>query len=247
MELFPERLRDAEALVWNAAQARVDVLGQLLYGELVLDASKKPAGPSAAASAVLAEELRRSGLSGLLDAETADGWTARVALLSAAYPELGIALPVVDPRESLATTLAEGRTSLAELDALSVQSALEALLPPAAPALLGRALPMRVTLPNGRTLAVHYPRGAAPFVASRLQDFFGLREGPRICEGRVPLVLHLLAPNQRPVQLTTDLAGFWERHYPALRRELARRYPRHAWPDDPTRAAPPPARPTVRR
>jgi ATP-dependent helicase HrpB len=76
-------------------------------------------------------------------------------------------------------------------------------------------------------------------VASRLQDFFGLREGPRVADGRVPLVLHLLAPNQRAVQVTTDLAGFWERHYPAIRRELMRRYPRHPWPEDPTTAAPP--------
>jgi ATP-dependent helicase HrpB len=247
LELFPERLRDAEALVWNPSQSRVDLLGQLLYGELVLDESRKPAPPSAAASAVLAEELRRTELAGLLDAEAVDGWKARVTLLSEAYPEAGIAPLPTDFRERLAATLAEGRTSFAELDAASVQAELEALLAPAARALLARALPARVTLPGGRTLAVHYPSGAPPFVASRLQDFFGLREGPRICDGRVPLVLHLLAPNQRPVQVTTDLAGFWERHYPTLRRELARRYPRHAWPDDPTRSIPPPARPGVRR
>jgi ATP-dependent helicase HrpB len=72
-----------------------------------------------------------------------------------------------------------------------------------------------------------------------LQDFFGLGEGPKLLDGRVPLVLHLLAPNQRAVQVTTDLAGFWVRHYPAIRKELMRRYPRHSWPDDPRTAAPP--------
>ena len=80
---------------------------------------------------------------------------------------------------------------------------------------------------------MHYERGRQPWVASRLQDFFGMREGPRVAGGRVPLVLHLLAPSQRPVQVTTDLAGFWSRHYPQVRRELGRRYPRHAWPADP--------------
>jgi ATP-dependent helicase HrpB len=74
-------------------------------------------------------------------------------------------------------------------------------------------------------------------VQSRLQDFFGLRDGPRL--GEQPLVLHLLAPNQRAVQVTTDLAGFWQRHYPELRRQLMRRYPRHAWPEDPLVARPP--------
>jgi ATP-dependent helicase HrpB len=87
---------------------------------------------------------------------------------------------------------------------------------------------------------VNYPAGDdPPWVESRLQDFFGAVRGPAVGAGRVPLVLHLLAPNQRAVQVTTDLAGFWERHYPALRRELMRRYPRHAWPEDPTTARPP--------
>jgi ATP-dependent helicase HrpB len=71
-----------------------------------------------------------------------------------------------------------------------------------------------------------------------LQDFFGMKEGPSVCGGRVPLTLHLLAPNQRPVQVTTDLAGFWERHYPSIRRELCRKYPRHAWPEDAQKPAP---------
>ncbi|MEK7405682.1 MAG: ATP-dependent helicase C-terminal domain-containing protein, partial [Acidobacteriota bacterium] len=69
--------------------------------------------------------------------------------------------------------------------------------------------------------------------------FFGLRETPRVAGGKAPVVVHLLAPNNRPVQTTTDLAGFWERLYPQVRRELSRRYPRHAWPEDPLRARPP--------
>jgi len=86
---------------------------------------------------------------------------------------------------------------------------------------------------------VHYVSGQPPWISSRLQDFFGMREGPALARGRVPLVLHLLAPNQRAVQVTRDLAGFWSRHYPSLRRELGRRYPRHAWPEDPLHASPP--------
>lgn len=246
LELFPERLQDAEALEWNAAQGRVDQVGQLLYGELVLDESRKPAAPSAAASQLLAEQLKRSELSRLIDAETLEAWQARAALLAEAYPEAGLPLPVPDPRERLALALSLGRTSLAEV-AERLQPELEALWRPDVVALAARALPLRVALPSGRSLSVHYPRGAPPFVASRLQDFFGLREGPRICDGRVPLVLHLLAPNQRPVQVTTDLAGFWERHYPTLRRELARRYPRHAWPEDPVHSAPPSATRVTRR
>jgi ATP-dependent helicase HrpB len=99
--------------------------------------------------------------------------------------------------------------------------------------------PERIALPGGRQLKVHYEAGKPPWVESRLQDFFGLKEGPRIGGGRLPLVLHLLAPNHRPVQVTSDLSGFWERHYPSIRRELARKYPRHAWPENPLQASPP--------
>jgi ATP-dependent helicase HrpB len=92
-------------------------------------------------------------------------------------------------------------------------------------------------LPNGRQTKVNYEADKPPWIASRLQDFFGMRETPRIANGKVALVVHLLAPNKRPVQTTTDLAGFWQRLYPQVRRELSRRYPKHAWPADPYSAS----------
>jgi len=97
---------------------------------------------------------------------------------------------------------------------------------------LNEIAPERLPL-KARQVKVHYVSGQPPWIASRLQDFFGLRDTPRIAKGSVPVVAHLLAPNQRPVQMTTDLAGFWERLYPQVRRELSRRYPRHAWPEKP--------------
>jgi len=111
---------------------------------------------------------------------------------------------------------------------------LEQRLAPQARRQVDRLAPTHVQLPS-RRVAVCYEAERLPYIASRLQDFFGLREGPRVGDGQAPLVLHLLAPNQRPVQITTDLAGFWVRTYPSVRRELSRRYPRHAWPEDPTR------------
>jgi ATP-dependent helicase HrpB len=111
---------------------------------------------------------------------------------------------------------------------------------------LQREVPSEITLPGGRPLRVHYEPDKPPWVSSRLQDFFGMGSTPLLCSGKVPLTLHLLAPNQRAVQVTTDLAGFWQRHYPAIRRELMRRYPRHSWPEDPLHAAPPAPRPPRR-
>jgi ATP-dependent helicase HrpB len=91
--------------------------------------------------------------------------------------------------------------------------------------------PVRLQLKKWRA-PVEYPEEGEPYISSRLQDFFGLTEGP-IIANKHRLLLQLLAPNHRPVQLTRDLAGFWLRHYPALRKELMRKYPRHAWPEDP--------------
>jgi len=101
---------------------------------------------------------------------------------------------------------------------------------------LAKMAPERATLARGRAVRINYERDKAPWIASRLQDFFGMKESPSIASGRVPLVLHLLAPNGRAVQVTTDLNGFWVRHYAQVRRELGRRYPRHAWPENPLAA-----------
>jgi ATP-dependent helicase HrpB len=94
-------------------------------------------------------------------------------------------------------------------------------------------------LPSGKRARITYPPGQAPWAESRLQDCFGWAKTPIVGGGRVALLLHLLAPNKRAVQVTTDLAGFWQRTYPTIKKELARKYPRHAWPDDPTIPAPP--------
>lgn len=99
--------------------------------------------------------------------------------------------------------------------------------------LLRERAPERIRLAGGREVKVHYERHKAPWVASRLQDFFGMEETPVLGLERTPVVIHLLAPNQRAVQTTSDLAGFWKRLYPEVRRTLMRRYPKHHWPERP--------------
>ena len=126
----------------------------------------------------------------------------------------------------------ESVASLAELRALDWSALFLGRLEPAQHALLQRETPEFVELLRGRRVRVHYERGQAPWIESRLQDFFGMLDAPRILRGRVALTLHLLAPNKRAVQVTSDLAGFWQKHYPAIRRELRRKYPKHAWPED---------------
>jgi ATP-dependent helicase HrpB len=102
--------------------------------------------------------------------------------------------------------------------------------------LLNEIAPLSIRLRNGRQTKVYYEEGRPPWISSRLQDFFGMQDTPRIGPSKTPLVIHLLAPNHRALQTTTDLAGFWERLYPQVRRELMRRYPKHAWPEQPQKA-----------
>jgi ATP-dependent helicase HrpB len=126
--------------------------------------------------------------------------------------------------------LAKGCNSFAEMRAGGLLAVLQAMLPMRR---IDEVAPTHVQLPSGRRARIEYHDGRPPSVASRLQDFFGMKQTPTVGRGAVPLVVELLAPNQRPVQVTTDLVSFWKNLYPQVRRELSRRYPRHSWPEEP--------------
>lgn len=232
-----EEIREEDELFWNEERGRVERQERIRYGSLVLHESRTIPPPSAEVSARLAREAYRVW-ERLVEPEDFRAVRARLALANERSP----AFPRLDDetlREAL-VRLTEGMGSLEELQALDPLEALLSLLLGEDRPRLDRLFPTRITLPSGRQLRVHYEEGRPPWVESRLQDFFGMTEGPAIAGGEIPLTLHLLAPNQRAVQVTQDLAGFWERHYPSLRKELGRRYPKHAWPEDGRTAKPPP-------
>ena len=170
--------------------------------------------------------------------EAASRLRARVAFLRRAMPELD--LPPLDHgalRELLAD-LVPGRRRLAELRAVPVEPLLRSRLGGRSLRLLDLHAPEALPVPTGREVRLDYPEEGAPVLAVKLQELFGLAETPRVAGGRVPVVLHLLSPAGRPVQVTTDLASFWSRTYPEVRRELRGRYPKHPWPEDPWTAPP---------
>jgi ATP-dependent helicase HrpB len=236
LDLFPDRIAERREVRFVPDAERVDATTALTYDGLVLDESRGARGAEAEVAKVLAEAALAAGPEAFTDPGALRRWQGRLDFAAGLDPSL----PRHDDaaiREVL-RDLCAGRRSFAEIREASLLAALRARLSPAQIARLERLAPERVAIP-GRSVQVEYAPGQPPWIASRLQDFFGLCEGPRVGEGRVPLVLHLFAPNQRAVQVTTDLAGFWDRHYPSIRRELMRRYPRHAWPEDPRRASPP--------
>jgi ATP-dependent helicase HrpB len=228
--LFPREISRRSSLAWNETGGRVDEVSKTLYGELTLEETERPAPASAVVSQILLNNARSRGLSSFLDGERIAALQARVALLARHFPSSGMhALEDAQIEAACAECCADKR-SLAELTKISLIDALLARMTPRQRDLLQREAPERITLRGGRKIHVHYEPGKMPWIESALQDFIGMKSTPSICSGRIPLTVHLLAPNRRPVQITQDLPGFWERHYPALRRQLQRRYPKHFWP-----------------
>lgn len=238
-DLHPDALDLSDALEWSAASARVELVSRIAVGSVVLEESRITAPPSEEASRLLERAALAKGPASFGATDALDRLAARIALLCAHMPELELPAPGADVFERALHAACQGRTRLAELDSVDLAAELARDLPPHAARALAEHAPERVVLPGGRGTPIHYEAGKPPWIASRLQDFFGMADTPRVCAGRVALVVHLLAPNQRAVQVTSDLAGFWERHYPGIRRELMRRYPRHAWPEDGRHATPP--------
>jgi ATP-dependent helicase HrpB len=241
--LFPGSVREHRELVFDAARSRVVARVQTRYHDLVLGETVRTDVDPAAAGAVLAAVVRADPETVLGEAEHA--LLARVGFLAGAMPELGWPEREALVAEAVAA-LATGRSTLAELRAADVSAALGGLLSHQQRAALAREAPAGYRLPSGRLAAVRYPPGRPPVAAARIQEVFGLAATPRLAAGRVPLVLELLAPNQRPVQVTDDLESFWRTTYAEVRRQLRGRYPRHDWPEDP-RTAVPSARPRRRR
>lgn len=226
LDLFPERVEDRTGAEWNRKAERVDAVSALLYDGLIIDETRGGTPDPVAAAELLRSKAMEAGVARFADREILDDFLARVMFASERS-----AIPEVTEQDILDALgqHCEGKRSFAELEGQDLIGAMRARMP-----LLGRleeVAPARLKLAGGRQVRVHYEKGKPPWIESRLQDFFGMRETPRLAG--VPVVVHLLAPNKRPVQMTADLAGFWERLYPQVRRELSRKYPKHAWPERP--------------
>ncbi|HET9765259.1 MAG TPA: ATP-dependent helicase C-terminal domain-containing protein [Thermoanaerobaculia bacterium] len=229
-------LDDAEVR-YDAARDRVVARRRSRYRDLVVAEAEVPVRDEAAAAAALADAAASDLHAALgLDDDDVAGFLSRVRFLREWRPEL--ALPTFDEPQlaALLPALAAGRRSLAELRRAPVLESLRGMVTPAQLAALEREAPERLAVPSGSRIRLIYEQGRPPVLAARIQELFGLAETPRLAGGRVSVLVHLLAPNGRPQQVTDDLASFWRTTYPQVRKELRARYPRHAWPEDPTTA-----------
>lgn len=240
---YPERIQTTEALTFDTAKGRVESVESMAYGSVVLDQSSVAASPSAAAGRLLFDAAIRQRAMLFGKDSKIEELACRIELLR----QHGLCddLPAQESltEEAILRDSCADLTSLAELREVNWEQRVLFAMSSDAQRSLREHTPTELSLPGGRRVSVTYENGKPPWIASRLQDFFGMQRGPTICRDRQPLTLHLLAPNGRAVQVTSDLGGFWTRHYAEVRKELRRRYVKHAWPEDGATATPPAPRP----
>jgi ATP-dependent helicase HrpB len=230
LELGGDALHEVDEIRFDPGKDRIERVRAIRWLGVTIDESRSDAAGMPGGARVLAKAAMEAGLDRFVDRGALAQLQHRLALARRLDPSL----PELDEARiaSALERACEGRRSLSEIRHADLFEVLLAQFEPDVLARLDRLAPLHVALPGRKRVPVHYEADRPPWIASPIQDFFGLREGPRVLNE--PLVLHLLAPNHRVVQVTIDLAGFWKRHYPLLRKELMRRYPRHDWPEDPT-------------
>ncbi|WP_431936797.1 ATP-dependent RNA helicase [Micromonospora sp. RP3T] len=232
-------LRDGREVAWSGGEVVAREVVRLGAIELV-DRPLAAPEPGLVAAAVL-DGLRQEGPGLLRWTPEATALRHRLAFCRQAlgdeWPDVSDAALLAAAPRWLGPELGRARRR-ADLARVDVAAALRRLLDWRQAARLDELAPERLPVPSGSRIRVDYAEAAAPVLAVKLQETFGWRDVPRIADGRVPVLLHLLSPAGRPVAVTADLASFWRNGYPQVRAELRGRYPRHPWPEDPTTAEP---------
>ncbi|EDY21914.1 Helicase ATP-dependent domain protein [Chthoniobacter flavus Ellin428] len=228
-ELFPDGFAETAEVYFDATLRRVLAKRQTRFRDLVLHAEQSDKVPAEQAAALLAREVE-AGTCPLKNWDNAvDQWILRLNQLANWYPEFELPKIGDDDRRMLVEQICLGATSYKDIKERQVWPTVKSWLSPAQQDLLEKYAPERIELPNGRKAKITYDTKAAPTIATRIQDLYGVDTEIRIGGNRVPVVIQVLAPNHRPIQITSNLATFWKDSYPKIKQELQRKYPRHEW------------------
>ncbi|MDF1815301.1 MAG: ATP-dependent helicase HrpB [Verrucomicrobiales bacterium] len=230
-ELFPEDFSEHSGGVFNTANRRVEAKLETRFRDLVLTSKAGGELPDGEAAAILAAQVVEGNLNLKKWDRKVEEYIARINLVSTAFPEYEI--PAIDEEAKLLLIeqICEGATGYKDIKDRPVMAVLNDWIPAQYYGLLDRLAPERVELKKDKFARVFYTEGEKPKISVMIQYLFGIENTPTIGEGRIPLVVEILAPNQRPVQVTEDLAGFWKGSYAGVRAQLRGRYPKHDWPE----------------
>ncbi|HFK3992436.1 TPA: ATP-dependent helicase HrpB [Citrobacter freundii] len=242
MQTCPELLQQSDTIEWDEAQGTLKALRRSRIGQLTVKVQPLAKPSEEELHQAMLNGIRDKGLSVLNWTPEAEQFRLRLQCAANWLPEYD--WPAVD-EDSLLKTLERwllphmsGVHSLRALKALNVGQALRGLLDWSMLQRLDSELPAHYTVPTGSRIAIRYHEDNPPVLAVRMQEMFGEANTPTIAQGRVPLVLELLSPAQRPLQVTSDLSAFWQGSYREVQKEMKGRYPKHVWPDDPANTAP---------
>ncbi|HED2372522.1 TPA: ATP-dependent helicase HrpB [Citrobacter freundii] len=242
MQACPELLQQSDTIEWDETQGTLKALRRSRIGQLTVKVQPLAKPSEEELHQAMLNGIRDKGLSVLNWTPEAEQFRLRLQCAANWLPEYD--WPAVD-EDSLLKTLERwllphmsGVHSLRALKALNVGQALRGLLDWSMLQRLDSELPAHYTVPTGSRIAIRYHEDNPPVLAVRMQEMFGEANTPTIAQGRVPLVLELLSPAQRPLQVTSDLSAFWQGSYREVQKEMKGRYPKHVWPDDPANTAP---------
>lgn len=242
IQACPELLQQSDTIEWDETQGTLKALRRSRIGQLTVKVQALAKPSEEELHLAMLNGIRDKGLSVLNWTPEAEQFRLRLQCAANWLPEYN--WPAVDEDSLLATLESwllphmSGVHSLRALKALNVGQALRGLLDWSMLQRLDSELPAHYTVPTGSRIAIRYHEDNPPVLAVRMQEMFGEAKTPTIAEGRVPLVLELLSPAQRPLQVTSDLSAFWQGSYREVQKEMKGRYPKHVWPDDPANTAP---------
>ena len=240
--LYRDQLVEGESVVWDDSIGAVRASRNRRLGSLILTEEPLSNPEHTSLLPALLQGVHHAGLHVLTFPPALQQWRGRVSWLRriephADWPDLSDDALLQTLEQWLGPYLT-GITTLDRVKRVDLTGPLYTLLTHDQHKRLDRLAPTHITVPSGSRILVDYEQGDVPVLAVRLQELFGCKETPRVAEGKIPVMLHLLSPAKRPVQVTQDLAGFWARAYYDVRKELRGRYPKHHWPENPLNAAP---------
>ncbi len=228
-ELFPDDIESDLHVQFDATAKRVQAAELLKFRGLALSARRVDPPPADAAARILADEVIAGRLSLPNWDHGVEQWLERLKFVNQHCADLQLPPITEEDRKSIIEQLCHGAVGYKDIKEREVKPVVMSWLSHAQRELLDKHAPERLSLPNGRTPKVNYENGRTPFISLRIQELYDVNQTPKIALGRVPVVVHILTPGMKPIQVTQDLASFWREHYPKIKSELARKYPKHLW------------------